>query len=85
VMDARAVREEWKQREDVRAKERTRAIDERLLDKWAHKEVAEVSKRRRRAGQPLTDEQQTLIREMAWKRLRAELKKKQMMKAMPVQ
>ena len=84
VMDARAVREEWRAREDVRAKERTRAIDERLLDKWARKEVAEASKRRRRAGQPLTEEQQTSIRQTAWKRLRAELKKKQMMKATPV-
>ena len=85
VMDARAVREEWKQREDERAKERTRAIDERLLDKWARKELAAVVKKRRRAGKPLTAEQQTVVRELAWKRMRAELRKKQTMKATPVQ
>jgi ribosomal protein S6 len=85
VADAKQARLQWREREDERAVERTRAVDDRLIDKWVRKEVEEARRRASRAGKAIGEEQEAKMREEMRKRLWAEHKKKKKLKAVPVQ
>ena len=84
VEEAKAVEVEWRRREDERAVERKRAVDERWLAKRVDKWIGEEKKRLSRLARRWTEAEEKAMREVIWTKLRREKRRKELTRAPPV-